>query len=95
MDLKAIADSPEGSEDDWRRQANVDEWMTRSRLRLRGDRFYGRQVQVSMLLHLFQSSVLPDSSPLMATISGSAGTGISSLVKQIKKPLHDLGGCFV
>ena len=37
--------------------------------------FYGRQVQMSMLLHLFQSTVSLGSQPLMATIVGYPGTG--------------------
>ena len=42
---------------------------------LRGGMFYGRQVQMSMILHLFQSTVSLGSQPLMAIISGYPGTG--------------------
>ena len=43
-----------------------------------GGAFYGRQVQMSMLLHLFQSAVALGNQPLMATISGYPGTGYVS-----------------
>ena len=56
-------------------KSELDEFTVRSKLRLQGNEFYGRQVQLSMLVHLFQSSVALGNQPLMATISGYPGTG--------------------
>jgi len=90
-DLRIMAENKDGHF----RKSKVDEMMTKGRLHLRGDMFYGRQVQMSMLLHLFQSSVQFGNQPLMATISGYPGTGKSTLVNQIKKPLMEMNGCFI
>lgn len=69
LDLKTLANSGAIS-------SNIlDEFTMKSRLRLPSDLFYGRQVQMSMLLHLFQTSVAIGSRPLMAIISGYPGTG--------------------
>jgi hypothetical protein len=51
------------------RQTELDEYMIRSRLKL-PNLFYGRQVQMSMLMHLFQSVVMMGNQPSIATISG-------------------------
>jgi hypothetical protein len=70
LDLKMLshnADGPLG-------KSELDEATLNSRLRLQGGMFYGRQVQMSMLLHLFQSAAVLGK-PLMATISGYPGTG--------------------
>lgn len=45
------------------------------RLKFPKDLFYGRQVQMSMILHLLQSSTLLGDQPLMALIAGYPGTG--------------------
>jgi len=50
------------------RQTQLDERMMASRLKL-PTMFYGRQVQMSMLMHLFQS-VIMGNQPSIATISG-------------------------
>jgi len=91
LDLKVLAENKDGS----LMKSKVDESTLKSHLCLQCDMFYGRQVQMSMLLHLFQSSVALGNQPVMATISGYPGTGKSTLVKQIKKPLTDLNGCFI
>lgn len=69
-DLKVLAEDQSGS----LMQSQLDYSMTNSRLRLRSDGFYGRRVQMSVLMHLFESSVA-DGKPSMAMISGYAGTG--------------------
>ena len=71
LDLKFLAESTDGS----LLKSKVDESTLKNQLCLPDDIFYGRQVQMSMLLHLFQSSVKLGSHPLMATISGYPGTG--------------------
>ena len=45
------------------------------RLKFPKDLFYGRQVQMSMILHLLQSSTVLGDQPLMALIAGNPGTG--------------------
>lgn len=45
------------------------------RLKFPKDLFYGRQVQMSMILHLLQSSTMLGDQPLMALIAGYPGTG--------------------
>lgn len=78
LDLKMLAENPNGP---LGRAGQLDELMSRGRLRLlqqvneRGSAFYGRQAQMSMLLHLFQSAVALGNRPLMATIAGYPGTG--------------------
>lgn len=71
-DLKALAEDGPGGQ---LLRTDLDESTSKSRLRLQKDMFYGRQVQMSMLMHLFQSSVAVGHQPLMATISGYPGTG--------------------
>jgi serine/threonine protein kinase len=44
-------------------------------LKLPKDLFYGRQVQLSMILHLLQSSTMIGDQPLMALIAGYPGAG--------------------
>lgn len=51
------------------------EVIIQSRLKLPKDLFYGRQVQMSMILHLLQSSTMFGDQPLMALIAGYPGTG--------------------
>lgn len=53
----------------------LDEWTVNSRLRLQPGKFYGRQVQISMILQLFESSMVLGNQPLIATIAGAGGTG--------------------
>ena len=71
LDLKIMAES----DNECLKKCDLDESTIEGRLRLRNDMFYGRQVQMSMLLHLFQSTVMLGNQPLMATISGYPGTG--------------------
>ena len=70
LDLKVLAEDSHGRLSETR----TDEARLRSRLHL-GGAFYGRQVQMSMLLHLFQTTVLLGSEPQMATIRGYPGAG--------------------
>ena len=71
LDLKFMAESA----NQYLKKCNLDESAIKSRLSLRSDIFYGRQVQMSMLVNLFQSAVFLGNQPLMATISGYPGTG--------------------
>lgn len=52
-----------------------DAGLTSRRLKIPTDLFYGRQVQMSMIMHLLQSSTMIGDQPLMALIAGYAGTG--------------------
>jgi len=71
LDLKIMVENANGCLS----EIKLDESTAKRRLRQQGDMFYGRQVQMSMLLHLFQSSVVLGNQPQMATISGYPGTG--------------------
>jgi hypothetical protein len=51
------------------------EGFFQGRLKFPKDLFYGRQVQMSMILHLLQSSTMLGDQPLMALIAGYPGTG--------------------
>ena len=66
LDLKVMLDN----KNEFYRQTELDEGMMSSRLRMR-NLFYGRQVQMSMLMHLFQSVVMMGNQPAIATVSGS------------------------
>ena len=55
-------------------RVDIDEDAMMSRLRLPPDMFYGRQVQMSMILRMFQTS-MEFGSPQMALISGCPGSG--------------------
>jgi hypothetical protein len=65
LDLKVMLEN----QNQFYRQTELDERMIRSRLLL-PNVFYGRQVQMSMLMHLFHSVVMLGNSPSIATISG-------------------------
>lgn len=65
LDLKVMLDNS----NPFYRQTELDERMIGSRLKM-PDMFYGRQVQMSMLMHLFQSVVMLGNQPSIATISG-------------------------
>ena len=57
-------------------KCKVDESTANSHLVLQGSNlFYGRQVQMSMLMHLFTTMTTLGDEPMMATIAGYAGTG--------------------
>ena len=58
------------------KKAEVDhEVLIHSRLKLPKDLFYGRKVQMSMLMSLLQSATMLGDQPLMALVSGYPGTG--------------------
>ncbi|KAL7470461.1 hypothetical protein ACHAXS_010701 [Conticribra weissflogii] len=88
-DLKVLIESKQGN----LKRYSLDE--TESRLKLDSNKFYGRQVQMSMLMHLFQSVVVLGDQPIIAMIAGCPGTGKSTLVNQMKKPLEEKGGRFI
>jgi hypothetical protein len=56
-------------------ETNHDDAGLNRRLKIPTDLFYGRQVQMSMIMHLLQSSTMIGDQPLMALIAGYAGTG--------------------
>jgi hypothetical protein len=65
LDLKVMLED----QNQFYRQTELDERMMGSRLWL-PSMFYGRQVQMSMLMHLFQNVIMFGSEPAIATISG-------------------------
>lgn len=71
LDLQFLSENSSGS----MMARTLDEATINGNLRLSGEAFYGRQNQVSMLYHLIQSTAALGDRPLMATISGYAGTG--------------------
>eukprot|EP00984_Skeletonema_dohrnii_P030217 scaffold21542_cov121-Skeletonema_dohrnii-CCMP3373.AAC.2 len=95
-DLKAmVAHSSSHHQSSSLKEADFDNDVTiHSRLKSK-DLFYGRQVQMSMILHLLQSSTMLGDQPMMALIAGYPGTGKSTLVNQVKKPLADKNGFFI
>jgi hypothetical protein len=66
QDLKVMLEN----QNQFYRKTELDERMMESRLTLNPNMFYGRQVQMSMLMHLFQSVVMIGNQPALATISG-------------------------
>ncbi len=78
-DLKEMTTQATDSSDrrsSWFKKAEVDhEVLIHSRLKLPKDLFYGRKVQMSMLMHLLQSATMLGDQPLMAVIAGYPGTG--------------------
>jgi len=76
-DLKAmVAHSSSHHQSSSLREADFDNDVTiHSRLKFPKDLFYGRQVQMSMILHLLQSSTMLGDQPMMALIAGYPGTG--------------------
>mmetsp|Transcript_37175 Transcript_37175/g.83539 ORF Transcript_37175/g.83539 Transcript_37175/m.83539 type:complete len:1332 (+) Transcript_37175:185-4180(+) len=92
-DMKVYVDDASGQLG----RIDLDDDMMTSRLRLPQNMFYGRQAQMSLILHLFQTSIEFGNVPVpqMAMISGCPGSGKSTLVDQLKQPLIDLGGCFI
>lgn len=56
-------------------KCKLDDSTAKSRLSLKSDLFYGRGVQMSMLMHLFTTITRSGSQPMMATISGCPGAG--------------------
>ncbi|KAL7499306.1 hypothetical protein ACHAWT_009981 [Skeletonema menzelii] len=98
-DLSVMATQATNSSDrrnNFFKQIEVDhEVVLHSRLKFPKDFFYGRQVQMSMLMHQLQSATMLGDQPLMALIAGYPGTGKSTLVNQIKKPLADKNGFLI
>ena len=79
-DLKAMVTQTQSTNSDSRnnffKETEVDhEVIINNRLKLPKDLFYGRQVQMSMLMHLVQSATMLGDHPLMALIAGYPGTG--------------------
>ena len=81
LDLKTMAQDAHGG----CHKIKLDASALKSRLRVEGGAFYGRKVELSMLLHLFQTGVVLGTRPLMAIVSGSPGTGYVTLTKGTTK----------
>ncbi len=58
-------------------------------------RLYGREAQVAILLDVFEQAVLERGERLMLLVSGYSGTGKTSLVKEIYKPVTHRRGWFI
>lgn len=71
LDLKIMAENKNGCF----MKCKLDDSTAKSRLSLKSDMFYGRGVQMSMLMHLFTTITRSGSQPMMATISGCPGAG--------------------
>ena len=77
-DLKAMATSAADGDrrNSYFKETEADhEVIIHSRLKLPKDLFYGRQVQMSMIMHQLQSATMLGDQPLMALIAGYPGTG--------------------
>lgn len=74
-DLKAMAAQDVSLHRSSLRDECDNDGFFQGRLKFPKDLFYGRQVQMSMILHLLQSSTMLGDQPLMALIAGYPGTG--------------------
>jgi len=81
LDLKYFSENPNNSI----KKVQADQSIVNGRVVLGGDMmFYGRQVQLSMIQHFFESVIRNDACPQMSVISGCPGAGKSASVNQIK-----------
>jgi len=90
-DLQLIATNPQI----FLKAFKLNDFSLHSRLKAPVDAFYGRQSEVSMLYHAFNSVIMLEGQPMVVSISGSAGTGKTSLMNQISKPLQDANGYLI
>ncbi|KAL7467849.1 hypothetical protein ACHAXS_008145 [Conticribra weissflogii] len=95
-DLKKIAANNSVNQQQQHDVGELTAFRIGRRLPSEGDFFYGRQVPLSMLHNFFDSVVgIHDCSPMMATISGCAGSGKSTLVDHAKTRLKDKNGYMI
>lgn len=87
-DLQMIAMKPQI----YLKALKVDDFTLHNRLNAPVDAFHGRQREVSMLYHAFDSVNEQGGQPMVVSISGSSGTGKTFLVNQIRKPLQEAKG---
>lgn len=90
-DLHVIATNPQI----FLKTPTLDDFTAHSRLKAPVDAFYGRQSEISMLYHAFNSVIMLDGQPMVVSISGSPGMGKTSLVNQIRKPLQEANGYLI
>lgn len=90
-DLQVISNNPQI----FLKALKLDDITLHSRLKAPIDAFYGRQSEVSMLHHAFNSVIMLEGQPMVVSISGSPGTGKTSLIKQIRKPLQEANGYLI
>jgi len=90
LDLKAMLSTP----DKLLKKCVWDEAAYRSQLQIQSN-FYGRQVQMTLLMHVYNSALVIGGQPVMAIVSGYPGAGKSTLINRIKGPLNQKNGCFV
>lgn len=84
-DLQEIAMNPQI----YLKLLRVDDFTLHNRLNAPVDAFHGRQREVSLLYHAFDSVNKPGGQPMVVSISGSAGSGKTFLANQIRKPLQE------
>ncbi|KAL7539299.1 hypothetical protein ACHAXR_009167 [Thalassiosira sp. AJA248-18] len=65
-----------------------------NRLQIPPQSFYGRKSELSLVLHSLDT-VLRFGQPVMVSVSGYAGTGKTTLLNQIKRPLEQRGGFMI
>lgn len=90
-DLHVIATNPQI----FLKTPTLDDFTAHSRLKAPVDAFYGRQSEISMLYHAFNSVIMLDGQPMVVSILGSPGMGKTSLVNQIRKPLQQANGYLI
>jgi len=90
-DLQVIATNPQI----FLKALKVDDFTLHNRLNAPVDAFYGRQSEVSLLYHAFDSVNKHEGQPMVLSISGSPGTGKTFLVNQIRKPLQEASGYLI
>ncbi|KAL7554753.1 hypothetical protein ACHAWF_018292 [Thalassiosira exigua] len=106
-DLRAALKNPRA----FLRPPVLDDALVRGRLKLPEGAFYGRHTEVGMLCHALGSATTfggggsgrggregargAGGPAMMACVSGGAGTGKTSLVNQIQKPLREAGGYMI
>jgi len=90
-DLQEIAMNPQI----YLKALKVDDFTLHNRLNAPVDAFHGRQREVSLLYHAFDSVNKQGGQPMVVSISGSAGSGKTFLVNQIRKPLQEANGYLI
>ena len=71
LDLRVVEKKPEV----FLKRPVLDDFLVRGRLQLPADAFYGRQSEISILLHALSSLTKSGGQPTMVSISGLPGTG--------------------
>ena len=70
-------------------------YLPKNSLKIPPDSFYGRRSEVSMVLHSLDTVLKFGGKPVVTVVSGYAGTGKTTLLRQIDKPLGAAKGYMI